>query len=221
MLWIIEGSDIPKKNSIFQKITDKVSPDSVLRFDSVTEEVRSFKDSQDIFGEKRLIIVGVTPTSEFQDDIDSFNSSETAFVIQVDKLLAPDKKKLADITCFSCHPDTKAVEKFNMFSFSDALVTRNKKDLWVLYQKATRLGVSPQEIINILLWQAKSMLVAGKSTQADSGLKPFVYNKSKKAFQKYTLDEVVRFTQDLIAIYHNSRRGDDLSIGLEKLLLSL
>lgn len=221
MLWIIEGNDIPKKNTVFQKITDKVSPDTVIRFDSMSEEVRSFKDSQDIFGEKRLIIVGVTPVSEFQDDIEGFQSSETCFILQVDKLLAPDKKKLKDITCFLCYPETKEVEKFNMFAFSDALVTRNKKDLWVLYQKATRLGVSPQEIINILLWQAKSMVIAGKTTQAESGMKPFVYSKSKNAFQKYSLKEIEKVTQNIIAVYHNSRRGDDLAIGLEKLLLSI
>lgn len=221
MLWIIEGNDIVKKNTVLQKITDKVSPDSVLRFDSVSEEVRGFKDTQDIFGETRLIIVGVTPFSEFEDDLEGFHTSHTHFVIHVEKLLAPQKRKIKDIKTFSCHPDKKEEQKFNMFAFTDALVTRNKKDLWVLHQKATREGVSSQEIINILLWQAKTMLLVTQSTIADSGLKPFVYNKTKRSLQKYSEEEVRRLNQNLVSLYHNSRRGVDLDIGLEKLLLEL
>src|SRR3989344_9363077 len=60
----------------------------------------------------------------------------------------------------------KARSDFNIFALTDAIGARKKRDAWVLYQKALAAGMAPEEIFFKLVWQAKTMLVAGKTASA-------------------------------------------------------
>src|SRR3989344_8188381 len=60
----------------------------------------------------------------------------------------------------------KARADFNIFALTDAIGARKKRDAWVLYQKALAAGMAPEEIFFKLVWQAKTMLVAGKTASA-------------------------------------------------------
>lgn len=114
-------------------------------------------------------------------------------------------------------------EKFNTFSLADVFGRRDKKNLWTLYQEALSQGVAPEEINGVLFWQLKSMIVANKSKSADeSGLNPYVFQKSKSFAQNYTEEEMKKLSSALVSVYHDSRRGiHDFAIALERFILSL
>jgi len=67
------------------------------------------------------------------------------------------------------------------------------------------------------------MIVARLSKDAnESGLKPYVFQKSKSFAQNYSEDEMKKMSSSLVSIYHDSRRGiHDFDIALERFILSL
>lgn len=95
-------------------------------------------------------------------------------------------------------------EIFNIFSLTDALGRRDKKDMWVLYQQALREGFVPGNINGVLFWKVKSLLTA-----------PYP-NRS------WRRDELKDLSRHLVSLYHDSHRGiHDFAIGLERLVLTL
>lgn len=221
MLWILEGDDILKKNKEIEKIQNKVSPDDFVRFDYLSEDVSFLKDSQDLFGEKKLVVVSEALFSDFSKDIEKYSVSPHYFVFCVSKLLASERKNLIQIPVVECVIQKETKEKFNMFSFTDAFSAKNKKDLWVLYQKAIREGIVDQEIISMLLWQIRILLIVLHESEKDAGLKPFIVTKAKKTLHLFSQSSLEGYMKDLVSMYHDARRGNDLSIQFERFILSL
>jgi len=222
MLWIVEGDDISKKNKALQTIKDKVSPDQVTRYDSVSPEVLSLKDFQDLFSETRMVVVTQANVDDFEKELASLHTSHVFFVFFIEKLLVSQKKILKDVNYIDCSEIKISTQpRFNVFSISDAFALKNKKDLWVMYQKALKQGVSEQEIISIVLWQTKALLLALKTDQKKSGLKPFVFSKAQKSLKLFTQTELEGYMERLVSMYHDARRGKDLSAQLERFVLSI
>jgi hypothetical protein len=109
--------------------------------------------------------------------------------------------------------------KFNMFSLTDALGARDKKNLWLLFQQAIMIG-SPEEIHGILFWQVKNLALVKTST-SNPGMNPFVYQKTSGYANKFTLLEIQKMSQDLVSMFHNRDIYSTLDIELEKFILSL
>jgi len=77
------------------------------------------------------------------------------------------------------------INDFNIFDLATCFGNRNKKDLWVLYQKTKIKNIPPEEVSGILFWQLKMMFQVLNSKNAqEANLKPFVFNKSKVFFKK-------------------------------------
>ena len=114
-------------------------------------------------------------------------------------------------------------ETFNMFSFSDALGKKDKKQLWILYQKALQQSVRPEEIHGIFLWQAKSMVLASKTNSPEeANMKAFPYGKAKNYAKNFTEEELNNLLKKLVSIYHDSRRGiHEFDVALEKFVLEV
>lgn len=116
----------------------------------------------------------------------------------------------------------KIKEPFNVFAIADAFGNRDAKKAWLLYLQA--ISFTPaEEIHGILWWQLKSMILATKAdSAAESGLKPFVYSKSKKMAKHFTMQELEMLSDYMVRMYHESRRGGaDLSTRLERFILML
>jgi len=226
MIWIFEGSD-PRLIDVAKKqIIDTHKPDNVQNFvwfSDHFDEIVHHAESQDLFSEKSLIVSGVKKFSDSVEHIETLHSSKNLFILQTEKkLLAPERKKIKNIPIISCFSEKKEFV-FNIFSFSDALITRNKKDIWVLYQKAIKHKIVPDEIVRILLWQCKNMLIAGSSKQGSAGLKPFVESKARQGLKNFTVAEIRTITESLTDMYQKSRyvSGFDLGVALERFILSL
>ena len=113
--------------------------------------------------------------------------------------------------------------EFNIFSLTDAFGKRDRKNLWVLYQKASASGAIPEEIHGILFWQVKNMILASETGSAtEAGLAPFPFMKAKQFLKNYTLNELKHISSKLVTLYHDSHRGiHDFEIALERFVLTI
>ncbi|MEK7095053.1 MAG: hypothetical protein AAB917_00125 [Patescibacteria group bacterium] len=94
-------------------------------------------------------------------------------------------------------------EFYNAFALADALAQRDKKNLWILYRKAIDKGEAPEALQGMLFWKVKTMLLSSN-------------------FGVYKKEELDNLADQLISVYHDSRRGKhELETGLESLILSL
>jgi DNA polymerase III delta subunit len=150
--------------------------------------------------------------------------SPNTFVLIEGTLKAPEKKVFAKYAK-ELHEEKGGGEKttFNIFSLTDALLRRDKKSLWVLLMRAEASGVSGEEIIGVLYWQLKALLLASRTSSAsEAGLKPFVYTKAKKALAIFKAGEAEKLSRELLSLYHDAHLGKrDMLIGVERLVLSL
>lgn len=117
----------------------------------------------------------------------------------------------------------KARGEFNVFSLTDAIGARKKRDAWVLYQKALASGMVPEEIFYKLVWQVKTMLVANKTGSAEEAdMKSYPYSKAKGFLRNFKNGELEKLSEDLVLGYHAARRGEgEIETLVEKTLLHL
>lgn len=115
----------------------------------------------------------------------------------------------------------KAEKAVNMFVLSDLLLNKDTKGLFVELEHVRQSGGAAEPIVGILFWAAKSMLLAGmSSTAAISGLKPFVYQKSKHAFMNWGEDRARALVGALAHAPQKARGlGIDLFDELEAIVL--
>lgn len=117
----------------------------------------------------------------------------------------------------------KARAEFNIWALTDAVGSRKKRDAWVLYQKALASGLAPDEVFYKVMWQVKTMLIAGETnTPLEADMKPFPYNKAKGFLRNFKSGELKRLSESLVLGYHAARRGEgEIETLVEKTLLRL
>ncbi len=119
----------------------------------------------------------------------------------------------------------KVVEKkeFNVFALTDALGRRDREKLWVLYQTALRVGVSPGDIFWRFIWQVKNMLIVSSVKDIQTtGLKPFVANKALTASRNFSNAEVKNLLDNFIDLLATTfPDSDEFTFGLEKIILTI
>ena len=199
-------------------------------------KLEEFIGGQGLFDNKQIVFLdNILEDKEIKeevlDKIKEIKESPNAFVFlekKADKATLGKMEKSAEkVQEFKAAGNVgfagKSVDKFDVFFLTDVFGRRDKKNLWALYQGALSQNVSPEEINGILFWQLKSMIVARLSKDAnESGLKPYVFQKSKSFAQNYSEEEMKKMSSALVSIYHDSRRGiHDFDIALERFILSL
>ena len=139
------------------------------------------------------------------------------------KTLGAFRKHSQKVQSFLLGKQIQTKAAFNIFSLSDALGERNKRRLWVLYQKGKFNGVSAEEAHRILFWGVKNIHLAQSTQNAEeAGLNPFVFKKMAQFAQNFTTAELNNLSASLIALYHDARRGvTPLDIALERFILSI
>lgn len=114
-------------------------------------------------------------------------------------------------------------KEFNIFSLTDAFGRRDKKQLWVLLQKAVASGAVPEEIHGILFWQLKSIMLALQcKTAEEAGVKPFVWSKARTFAKNWSENELKFLSSKMVSLYHDAHRGiHEFPIALERFILTL
>jgi DNA polymerase III delta subunit len=190
-----------------------------------------FLGSQGLFERKFIVLASrIFENKEIKDfvieKLDLLKNSENVFIFineVVDKKTLDAVGKFADKVQSFEGKEEKKVEPFNTFALADALGERNRKKLWVIYEKAIRSGATPEEISGILFWQIKNMIISSETKNAtESGLNPFVFNKALRYAKNFSDNDLSKFAQELVSIYHDAHRGEvDFISRLERFILSV
>ncbi|MBX4195772.1 hypothetical protein KW796_02360 [Candidatus Parcubacteria bacterium] len=112
---------------------------------------------------------------------------------------------------------------FNIFALTDAIGAKDKRNAWMIYQRALASGMTADEIFWRVMWGVKSLLLAERCVSAEeAGLNPFVFRKSKSFIKNWKREELENLSESLTAGYHKARRGVfSLDSLLERLILSI
>lgn len=228
MISVFSGTDRAAKKNALSELLKAHSDRQVLYFDAESFDQGTFLNvisGGDMFSGKYVAVLqdivfdkgfGLTPK------LSAMSESETVFVILEEGLLKAETELLkpyAKVWKILDLPKGRD-EKFNIFSITDSFGARDKKVTWVLLQKALRSGVASEEVLNILIWQAKNLLLAKREPDMrKTGISPFVYEKARKYSANYTLPELETMSRSLVSMFHESHLGMDAGPNLEKFLL--
>lgn len=216
--------------ALYFKITD----------DSFEEaKLEELIDGRSLFSHKIIILCDglfsdVETLMFVSKNIEKFSLSNNLFVFREGIL---DKSRLEFFKNSSSSVEEFTIERgdksgyyegFNIFSFTDALGSRDRKLAWVLFHKAIRAGIPAEEIFWKSVWLFKNIiLVSSINTNQDDlvtklKISPFVIKKSKSFLKNYS-DEILRENhRRLVDIYHQFRRGAlEISMAMEKFILNL
>ena len=239
MIYLLYGDDIHKARIKLKALIETLrakKPDAT--FIRVSEEsfredrVEEYIGAQGLF-ESRLIIVFDCVLSNkdagniILPKLKELSQSKNICIFLEENLdtktLNIFKKHSQKVQSFLLPKKIQTKTSFNIFSLSDALGERDKKRLWVLYQKGKFKGIPPEEAHRILFWGVKNIHLAQSTQNAEeAGLNPFVFKKAAQFAQNFTTAELNNLSASLIALYHEARRGmTPLDIALERFILSI
>lgn len=239
MIYLIYGSNFTRTREKMREILAtqlKKDPDaSYFRFEIDTWEPSRLEEliaSKGLFQKKLVVILDnlladKEVSKEILENIKSLAESENIFVFIESTLTKEVIKKMERVAlkvqCFDDEEVAEKEEKFKIFTLADAFGAKDKKKLWILYQKALRSYIAHEQIHGILFWQVKAMLMSLQAKSAkESGLNPYVYSKSLRFAKNYTEDELKKLSTELVRTYHESRRGIiDFESALERFVLSI
>ncbi|KKU67189.1 MAG: hypothetical protein UX89_C0017G0014 [Parcubacteria group bacterium GW2011_GWA2_47_16] len=176
--------------------------------DTNLSRLQELSGGQGLFESKYIVVLkNLFSNKEFAEPIlellPALAVSQNIFIFVEGALLKSTlgvfQKIGAQIQTFSAAPK----ESQNFFALADALATRDKKRLWVLYVRAIRKGASPEEISGILFWKVKDLFPsAGRG--------------------KFSVEELHLTARNLVKLYHDAHRGlVDFETGLERFILSV
>lgn len=239
MIYLLYGTDAIKSRKKLHTLLDGMfakKPDaSYIRVDGENfdeSRIEEFIGGQGLFENKYIIVFD----NLFKDKniketilkkIKEISKSQNIFIFLEEKLNKAELKRFEKyaekIQKFGDVNPPAGGKKFDIFSLTDAFGRRDKKELWVLYQKAKLNNVSDEEVHGILFWQIKSMLLSLNAKSAiESGLNPFVFRKSLGFLKNYSESELKKLSSLLVSLYHDTRRGiHEMNTALERFILGI
>lgn len=129
----------------------------------------------------------------------------------------------ATILEFAAPKKKEAVE--NNFAIADAIGMKDKKNIWVEFEKARRGGRAMEELHGTIFWAFKSLYICRTLERDDaiaSGMKEFTFRTYKNYSKNYLTHDLEKIMTQMKEMYHDAHRGEgDLGIELERLLLTL
>ncbi len=234
MVFIYSGKNFEKKKKAFESDLKRFSEYDKVFMDEQSfqfPEFESYIDGRSLFGNKTAIILdSVLENESYRRDIlkkmkELQASANVFFFLEANITktdLKPIEKKVEAIEFFDLI--TKKEEKFNIFSLTDAFAKRDKKETWVLLQKALRNNVPAMDVANILTWSIKNLILVKGKTGTDqdikkTGLNPFVFKKTVGSSRLWNEADLKKALQNIVFLYHDDRRGENLAVDLELFIL--
>lgn len=249
MLYFLHGNDtenIQKKtNSLVSSLLKKKPNASFFKINTDNFKESDFEEllfGQALFEQKYIVQVNfVFEDLEIQKyllgKLKEISSSDNVFIFQEKKItkailnkIEKHANKLQEFSKTENKGRLFATEKgdfnlsdFNIFDVTTALGKRDKRNLWVLYQKTKYRNIPTEEVSGLLFWQIKAMLQTSKAKNyQETDLKPFVFGKAKIYLKNYSEKELRKMGSDLISIYHQARRsGTPFELALERFILNI
>lgn len=239
MIYLFYGNDIKKRKEAYEKLKESLGiKEGKVSFFTMDDYLfEESKLEEYIFGrglfESQFVVVlrGVLEDKEAEDfvlsSLDDLKKSPNIFIFletAVSGSILSRFKKVAEKVEEFKQPTSKT-QPFKLFSLTDAFSRKDKKKAWVLYQKALSDGAAPEEMVNLLFWQIKAMLLVkglpnSPAEIKKTGLHPFVFKKSLSFSSNFTTRELRGLSSRLLSIFHENRRTNrDLGVELERFIL--
>jgi hypothetical protein len=214
MIYLFAGDDARTKHANYEKFAKSIPADAETFFISRNtfdrNQIESLYSGAGLFSAKSTVIFsGVLEYEETRefilDKLPDMGESDNIFVFLESKLTKPIldafRKARAELNIFELPKEKK--EKFNNFLLANALGDRDKLNLWVYYRQAVDLGVGLEELVGVLFWKAKDMLL-------------------KRNFSKLSEQELKDFSSKISYILPEARTsGRDAEAELERFLLEM
>jgi DNA polymerase III delta subunit len=234
MIFIYSGKNFENKKKAFESDLKRFLGYERVDFDENNFDLADFSgliSARGLFDEKYIVVLkGVLEDelarAEIFKKVKELESSENVFFFLESGLtktdLKPIEKKVKNINFFDVA--VKKEEKFNVFAITDAFARKDKKGSWVMLQKALKNGVPAMDVANILTWSLKSLILVKDKKGSDedvkkSGLNPFVFKKALSASRSWEEEALKKALQNIVFLYHDDRRGEDLATDLELFVL--
>jgi hypothetical protein len=212
MIYLFCGDDVKNKYSSYEKFIKSIPTGTDIFFIGKNDfdpiQTESFYSGSGLFFTKCIVVF--TNIFEKEENLDFvleklnlMGESENIFVFLEGKLDKPTldafKKARAELNVFEL-PKEK-IEKFNNFLLTNALEDRDKLNLWIYFRQAIENGGAMEELVGILFWKAKDMLL-------------------KKNFRKFSETELKNFASKLSYLLPKARKeGKDAESVFEQFLL--
>lgn len=232
MLYSFFGSDIGNVRTAARKrinalLKNDATAVTITGDTGSLDAVREALGATSLFGGREVYVLDmVSEDEEFFASVlellPALDESENVFILIEGAHKAAVEKLITKHSTESAVFEGKEKKEWNVFALTDALVARDKKQLWILLQDAWKHGRTSEEIIGTLFWQLKMLRLADVTTSAlEAGQKPFVYDKAKRALRQFPRD-LHEVTHRLVMLYHEGHGGKrDINHALEAWVLSL
>ncbi|HPS21459.1 MAG TPA: hypothetical protein PLO44_01480 [Candidatus Paceibacterota bacterium] len=213
MIYLFAGDDAKTKRKTYEDFIDSISKKEADIFfigknDFTPIQIESFYSGNSLFSSKSFVFFeNIFERQEFEDFIleklDLIKDSSNDFVFLEGKLdkktIDAFKKVRTELSIFELPKEKR--EKFNSFLLADAFADRDKLKLWIYFRQAMDLDVVMEELVGILFWKAKDMIL-------------------KNNFRKFKLEELQKFCEKISYLLPEARkRGLDDEAVFEQFLL--
>ncbi|MEK7219046.1 MAG: hypothetical protein AAB687_00025 [Patescibacteria group bacterium] len=215
MIHLFTGDDAKNKRIVYEKFVKSIPKSTETLFINrnnfnETQIESLYSGAGLFFSLSAVIFEGVLEREETRDFILEklalMGESKNTFVFLEGKLLKPildifkkiEPKRL-QINIFELPKEKK--EKYDNFLVANAFSNRDKLNTWICFRQAMDLGVGMEEIIGVLFWKIKDMIL-------------------KKDFRKFKEEELKNFAGKLSYLLPEARKyGRDAEAVFEQFLL--
>lgn len=170
MIYLFSGDDAIRKIKSYEDFLNSISTNEELfiinKNDFTKEQVEALYGGAGLFFKKcTVIFVNVFESAENKEfilaNLANLKNSVNDFVFTEGRLLKSVldlfKAQNAKINNFELTHAQK--EKFNNFLLANAFGARDKFTLWLYFRQAMDLGVGMEELVGVLFWKIKDMLL--------------------------------------------------------------
>ena len=212
MIYLFCGDDAKKKISGYENFLETIPKDAQTFFVSRNNfnptQIESLYSGTSLFSPLCAVLFeNIFEHEETQDFIldklELMGKSPNFFIFSESRLNKPIldafRKARAELNIFELPKEKK--EKFDNFLVANAFSQKDKLNLWIYFRQAMDKGVGMEELIGVLFWKVKDMIL-------------------KKNFSKLSEEELLNFSSRLAYLLPEARkRGRDAESAFEQFLL--
>jgi hypothetical protein len=216
MIYLFAGDDAKTKRKNYENFLESLlkSEEQEVFFvgknDFNKNLIENFFTGANLFSPKSIVVFeNIFENSNNEDFIleklSEIEKSKNDFVFLEGKLnkktVDSFKKARTQLNIFELAKEKK--EKFNSFLLADAFADRDKLKLWIYFRQAQEKNVALEELVGILFWKAKDMIL-------------------KKNFRKFKEEELKNFCNKIAYLLPEARKnGISDEIATEQFLLEV
>lgn len=170
MIYLFSGDDAKNKLSSYEKFIESMPRGQEIFFISRNEfdpaQIENFYSGSSLFS----VLSGIVFQNIFEreetrnfilDKLELMGKSSNSFIFLEGKLGKPMldafKKARAELNIFELPKEKK--EKFDNFLVANAFGKKDKLNTWIYFLEATDKGVGMEELVGVLFWKIKNMLI--------------------------------------------------------------